>query len=129
MNDKLTCFKCWQDKAKLTYEENRLYKVSCECGCSYEFEHSSFKQAELYHYNMLELYGEIDTSKRLKAENAQLKAKLDKAIEDMNAVLELAERCVEPCEYCDSYKKCHIQHRCETENYGRFKWRGLEGLK
>lgn len=70
----VTCFKCWGDTALLTYEENRIYKVSCPCGCSYTFEHSSMRAAEEYHCKMIELYAEIDKNSKLREEIAALKA-------------------------------------------------------
>jgi len=72
----LRCFKCHGDSATLTYEENRIYKVSCQCGCEYTFEHSSQSAAHEYHNKMVELYAEIDGNATLKAENADLRAQL-----------------------------------------------------
>lgn len=69
----MTCFKCWSGTATLTYEESRIYKVSCKCGCEYTFEHCSMKAAQEYHNKMLELHGEIDRNAKLKAENERLK--------------------------------------------------------
>lgn len=73
MIQKLPCFKCHSDTATLTYEENRIYKVVCPCGCEYDFEHSSMKCAEEYHFTMIELHGEIDRAKALQEENERLK--------------------------------------------------------
>lgn len=83
MNSILTCFKCWKNTAVLTYEENRIYKVSCSCGCEYDFEHSSYTCAEMYHYKMLELYAEIDKNDKLKNKfNALMKDFKDYAFID-----------------------------------------------
>lgn len=77
MIEKLTCFKCWNHDAVLTYEENRIYKVSCQCGCSYDFEHSSMAAAHQYHHKMLELYGEIDKNEKLRLEYDRLTVELE----------------------------------------------------
>lgn len=71
MSDTSTCFNCHSDIAKITYEENRVYKVSCICGCEYTFNHCSMYDAIQYHYKMVELYGEIDRNKVLQAELAK----------------------------------------------------------
>lgn len=83
MEQNLTCFKCHENTAILTYEENRIYQVSCPCGCEYTFEHSSMKWAEEYHLKMLELYGEIDRADRLKRENDQLRELVQLAAGDI----------------------------------------------
>lgn len=97
MKQNLTCFKCHGDTVTLTYEENRIYKVSCPCGCSYEFEHSSMKYAEEYHYKMLELYGEIDRADRLKQENTRLRELLWLAVEDMKDMASTGEGLCDTC--------------------------------
>ncbi len=66
----LTCFKCHQETAVLTYEENRTYSVHCPCGCEYTFEHCSMDAAEHYHNREVELHGEIDRNRELTAQIA-----------------------------------------------------------
>lgn len=74
----VTCFKCWADTAQLTYEENRLYKVSCSCGYEYTFNHCSLNDALLYHCKMLELYEEIDKNEAANTKIAELQEKYDR---------------------------------------------------
>lgn len=69
MIDNLPCFKCHKDIARITYQENRVYRVACICGCNYEFNHCSMDDAIQYHYKMWELYGEIDRAKAMQLEN------------------------------------------------------------
>lgn len=107
MIEKITCFKCWNHTATLTYEENRIYKVSCSCGCSYEFEHSSMKAAHEYHNKMLELYGEIDRNAKLKTELTLITAERDQ----WKAKAEALERALlinrEQCESCTKINTCN----------------------
>lgn len=72
----LTCFKCHNDTARLTYEEERTYKVSCPCGCEYTFQHCSMDDAEAYHLRMVELYGEIDKNAVLRRQLAEKEIEL-----------------------------------------------------
>lgn len=110
MTEKLTCFKCWNQTATLTYEENRIYKVSCQCGHIYEFEHSSWKCAEEYHNLMLELY-------TLKAENEQLKNIRDILLQDISP----------DCDLCVYQKIDTNQEPClNCRDYVNFKYAGLE---
>lgn len=119
MMQNLTCFKCHNDTATLTYEENRIYKVRCSCGCEYEFEHSSMKCAEEYHYKMIELYREIDHAKQLQQENEQLKELLRLAVADMKT-------CVDDtgCEICGN-KTCEGFDDCKYN----FAWQHAGSLK
>lgn len=140
MKQNLTCFKCYNNTATLTYEENRIYKVSCPCGCEYEFEHSSMKCAEEYHYKMLELYGEIDRAKHLQQENEQLKKLLQLAMEDMKNIAdtianshelladgedEIRSLCLGRCDVCN--ENCH--NNDDSDNGCYFVWQHADKLK
>ena len=121
----IRCFKCHEETAVLTYEENRIYKVCCPCGCEYTFEHSSQKAAHDYHLKMVELYAEIDRNAALTAENASLRAQLSASQERERAMLSDMAHEME-CGAC-----CHVRvdvcdepcASCRREN-SKFKWRG-----
>lgn len=130
----LTCFKCWQSTAILTYEENKIYKVSCECGCSYDFEHSSMKCAVDYHNKMLELYGEIDKNLFLKAEIQSMKSELERVRAERNALEELLKMSVGACEHCkfsdddgNSNGASDFCNSCTENENPNWQWCGLEG--
>lgn len=111
------CIKCGKDTARFTYEENRVYKVSCECGHSYEFNHCSFDDALKYHHKMVILHREIDR-------NEQLQVERDKAIEDLKEI----NSCLVCINYdgtssfiCEKFKTNKEPHFCI-----KWQWRGLE---
>lgn len=56
----------------------------------------------------------------LLTENARLRAELEAAINDMEA---LANREADPCDFCDSKGACHRPDSCPRAGYRNFKWR------
>lgn len=114
------CFRCGRDSAVLTYEENRMYKVSCPCGCKYTFEHSSMRAASEYHCKMIELHAEIDKNSRLREQIKQISAERDAAISDM----QLSEAKQSFCPIC---KHKYGSTGCPISNKGcEFQWRGRQ---